>query len=108
MKAPAVVFAEPKRVEIREMEMPEVLPQQVGIRTAYSGVSQGTERWVLTGRYNHYGDDPATHYPCSPGYQAAGVVDAVGSEIDDLAVGDHVFAPWTRFVDAEHKYPGPA
>jgi 3-hydroxyethyl bacteriochlorophyllide a dehydrogenase len=108
MKAPAVVFAEPKRVEIREMELPDPGPRQVGIRTAYSGVSQGTERWVLTGRYNHYGDDPAANYPCSPGYQAAGVVDVVGSEIDDLAVGDHVFAPWTRFVDAEHKYPGPA
>jgi 2-desacetyl-2-hydroxyethyl bacteriochlorophyllide A dehydrogenase len=107
MKAPAVVFAEPKRVEIREMELPEPGPGQVGIRTVYSGVSQGTERWVLTGRYNHYEDDPAANYPCSPGYQAAGVVEALGDGVVDLAVGDHVFAPGTRFLDPGHKYPGP-
>ena len=59
MKAPAVVFVEPKRMEIREMELPEPGPQQIGIRTVFSGISQGTERWLLTGRYNHAGDDVA-------------------------------------------------
>lgn len=107
MKAPAVVFAEPKRVEIREMEIPEPGPGQVGVRTAYSGVSQGTERWTLTGRYNRYDADTAANYPCSPGYQAAGVVDALGDGADDIAIGDHVFAPGTRFADPRHKYPGP-
>ena len=33
MKAPAVVFVEPGRIEIREMELPPVGPEQVGIRT---------------------------------------------------------------------------
>jgi 2-desacetyl-2-hydroxyethyl bacteriochlorophyllide A dehydrogenase len=107
MRAPAVVFAEPKRVEIREMELPEPGPEQVGIRTVYSGVSQGTERWALTGRYNHYEDEPAANYPCSPGYQAAGVVEALGDGVVDLVLGDHVFAPGTRFLDPGHKYPGP-
>jgi 2-desacetyl-2-hydroxyethyl bacteriochlorophyllide A dehydrogenase len=107
MKAPAVVFVEPGRLEIREMELPPVGPGQVGIRTVYSGVSQGTERWALTGRYGHYDHDFSAYFPCSPGYQAAGVVDVVGSDVDGLAVGDHVFTMGTHFADPEHKYPGP-
>lgn len=107
MKAPAVVFPEPKRIEIREMELPDVGPGQVGIRTMFSGVSQGTERWALTGRYGHWDADYASFYPCSPGYQAAGVVDAVGGKVGDLEVGDHVFTMGTHFVDPDHKYPGP-
>jgi hypothetical protein len=36
MKAPAVVFAEPKRIEIREMAYPEVGAGQLSIRTVFS------------------------------------------------------------------------
>jgi 2-desacetyl-2-hydroxyethyl bacteriochlorophyllide A dehydrogenase len=107
VKTPAVVFPEPKRVEVREMEVVPVGPGQVGIRTAFSGVSQGTERWALTGRYGHFDRDYSAYYPCSPGYQAAGVVDEVGDSVHDVKVGDHVFAPSTRFTDPDHKYPGP-
>jgi 2-desacetyl-2-hydroxyethyl bacteriochlorophyllide A dehydrogenase len=107
MKAPAVVFVEPKRMEIREMEVPEPGPDQIGIRTVYSGVSQGTERWALTGRYNHFDENVAAFYPCSPGYQAAGVVDVVGSAVEGLKVGEHVFTMGTHFTDRDHKYPGP-
>ena len=107
MKAPAIVFPEPKRVEIREMEFPEVGPNDVGIRTAFSGISQGTERWALTGRYGHWDRDYASAYPCSPGYQAAGVLEEVGAEVPDLQVGDHVFTMGTHFADPDHNYPGP-
>jgi 2-desacetyl-2-hydroxyethyl bacteriochlorophyllide A dehydrogenase len=107
MQAAAVVFPEPKRVEIREMDLPDPGPDEVGIRTAFSGVSQGTERWALTGRYGHYDQDYSQYFPCSPGYQAAGVVEVVGDEVSDLRVGDHVFTMGTHFADPDHKYPGP-
>jgi 2-desacetyl-2-hydroxyethyl bacteriochlorophyllide A dehydrogenase len=107
MKAPAVVFVEPKRMEISDLEVPEIGSDQVGIRTAFSGVSQGTERWALTGRYGHFDRDYSAYYPCSPGYQAAGVVDATGDMVTDLSVGDHVFTMGTHFRDPELKYPGP-
>lgn len=107
MKTHAVVFPEPKRVEIREMQVPEIGPDQVGIRTTFSGISQGTERWALTGRYGHYDVDYAAYFPCSPGYQAAGVVEEVGSDVTDISVGDHVFTMGTHFDDPDHKYPGP-
>jgi D-arabinose 1-dehydrogenase-like Zn-dependent alcohol dehydrogenase len=35
MKTQAVVFAEPNRVEIRDMETPDPGPDQVGIRTVF-------------------------------------------------------------------------
>src|SRR6266540_2351333 len=107
MKTQAVVFPEPKRVELWEMELPDPGPDEVLVRTVYSGVSQGTERWALIARYDDYGDDPSAAYPCSPGYQAAGVVDAVGASVTDLEPGDHVFAPGTRFLDPGHHYRGP-
>ena len=107
MKAPAVVFVEPFKMEIWEMARPEVGPSQIGIKTAYSGVSQGTERWALTGRYNHFEDDVPAYYPCSPGYQAAGVVEVVGAQVDRFVVGDHAFTMGTHFDDPDHKYPGP-
>lgn len=89
------------------METPDPAEDQVAVRTVYSGVSQGTERWVLTGRYGHYDSDVSAYYPCSPGYQAAGVVDLVGPSVTDLTPGDRVFLPGTRFLDPGHKYPGP-
>jgi 2-desacetyl-2-hydroxyethyl bacteriochlorophyllide A dehydrogenase len=107
LRTHAVVFVEPKHVEVREMEVPEPGPDQVGIRTAFSGISQGTERWALTGRYGHYDVDYSAYFPCSPGYQAAGVVETVGSQVSDLQVGDHVFTMGTHFTDPGHKYPGP-
>src|SRR5262245_27590052 len=107
MKTQAVVFVEPKRVEVQEMEVPDPGHNEVGIRTAYSGISQGTERWALTGRYGHFDVDFSAYYPCSPGYQAAGIVEALGSEVTALEVGDHVFTAGTRFLAPGHKYPGP-
>jgi 2-desacetyl-2-hydroxyethyl bacteriochlorophyllide A dehydrogenase len=107
VKAPAIVFVEPKRIEIREMELLEVGPDQIGIRTVFSGISQGTERWALTGRYGHWDRDYSANYPCSPGYQAAGVVEVAGSNVAELKVGDHVFTMGTHFTDPNHKYPGP-
>jgi 2-desacetyl-2-hydroxyethyl bacteriochlorophyllide A dehydrogenase len=107
VKTPAVVFAGPGRVEIREMAVPEPGPGQVGVRTVFSGVSQGTERWALTGRYDQFAANPAATYPCSPGYQASGVVDVVGSGITDLREGERVFLSGTQFLDPGHRYPGP-
>ena len=69
-----VVFTRPGKVEVRPAVVPDPGPDEVLVRTAYSGVSQGTERWLLLGRYNRMDADPAASYPCFPGYQATGVV----------------------------------
>jgi 2-desacetyl-2-hydroxyethyl bacteriochlorophyllide A dehydrogenase len=58
------------------------------------------------GRYYRFEDVPR-HYPCSPGYQAAGVVEVVGAEVEGFAVGDHAMTMGTHFAHPDHKYPGP-
>jgi 2-desacetyl-2-hydroxyethyl bacteriochlorophyllide A dehydrogenase len=105
--ASAVILPEPGRVEIRTVELPDPGPEDVEIRTVYSGISPGTERWVLTGRYNHMADDVAGFYPCSPGYQAAGVVERVGLAVTTIVPGDAVLTDGTRFVDPDIKQRGP-
>jgi 2-desacetyl-2-hydroxyethyl bacteriochlorophyllide A dehydrogenase len=97
--APAVVFTRPGSVDVRKIDIPDPGPGEVLVRTAYSGVSQGTERWLLTGRYNNLGDNPDENYPCFPGYQAAGHVAAVGDGVGDIGVGDKVMLEGTRFAD---------
>jgi 2-desacetyl-2-hydroxyethyl bacteriochlorophyllide A dehydrogenase len=106
VRAPAIVFAEPGRVEVRSVDVPEVHPNEVGVRTAYSGVSQGTERWLLTGRYNRAGEDVAANYPCFPGYQAAGTVERTGANVTDIEPGDPVMLQGTRLTDARNPGPG--
>ena len=50
VNAPAVVFPAPGRVEIWRVTLPDVGPGDVLVRTVCSGVSQGTERRLLTDR----------------------------------------------------------
>lgn len=84
------------------MDLPEVGPTDVGVRTVFSGISQGTERWLLTNRYRWTGG--VAQYPHFPGYQAAGVVDRVGSDVKDLHVGDHAFVQGTSFIGPTPGY----
>ena len=58
----AVVFAAPRQVELREVELPDSEPGDVVVRTLYSGISAGTELWSLTGKYW------STKFPTIPGY----------------------------------------
>jgi 2-desacetyl-2-hydroxyethyl bacteriochlorophyllide A dehydrogenase len=102
----AIVFPEPRQVDLITLELPDLGPDDVGIRTVYSGISPGTERWAFTARYNHWDEDLAEHYPHVPGYQRASIVDAVGSEVRDLAVGDRVFSRGAKIVDQELRRRG--
>src|SRR5215216_3454051 len=108
MRTEAVVFTAPGTVEVRTVTLPDPEPDEVLIRTVYSGVSQGTERWMLLGRYNRMADDVTATYPCFPGYQAAGVVEAVGDAVADLKPGDRVIAAGTRFAEGPPISPGRA
>ena len=73
---------------IDTLELTDPRPDEVLVRVAASGMC-ATD---LHGRDGYY-DTP---YPCVFGHEGAGVVEAVGSGVSTVAVGDHVIMsfPW--------------
>jgi 2-desacetyl-2-hydroxyethyl bacteriochlorophyllide A dehydrogenase len=93
LKAKGVVFTAPERVEVLEVEVPEPTPNDVVIRVLYSGISIGTERWILTNKYK------GVSYPLVSGYQFCGIVEEIGSNVTTLRKGDVVFARHSRILE---------
>jgi 2-desacetyl-2-hydroxyethyl bacteriochlorophyllide A dehydrogenase len=95
-RAHAVVFVAPGTVEYREVHCPEPDPGDVVVRVTHSWISNGTEGSYLRGE-RIAGDTPYRPgdpwpFPIVPGYQKTGVVEWVGAEVTDIAVGETVFA----------------
>ncbi len=103
MKTRAIVIPAPGCVELREVELPLPTPQDVVVRTLYSGISVGTERHYISGAYAEMGQDVPANYPFATGYQRCGVVEQVGRDVVDLAVGDLVILGRSRLADPQLK-----
>src|SRR5687767_13080349 len=95
-KTPAIVCRNPNEIDLIEVAVPEPRPHEIAVRTLFSGISAGTERWTITARYDHWDSAIADHFPFVPGYQRSGVVEAVGSDVMGFAVGDRVFSRGAR------------
>lgn len=96
MKANAVVFTAPKEVEYAEVTCPDPGPDDVVVRVTHSWISNGTEGSYLRGERidgdtPHRDGDPWP-FPIIAGYQKIGVVEWIGKDIDDLEIGETVFA----------------
>lgn len=96
MKSKAVVFTDRNTVSFQDVECPEPAADQVVVRVSHSWISNGTEGSYLRGERVD-GDTPwrpgdPHPFPIVAGYQKVGVVEWVGAEVDDLKVGDRVFA----------------
>lgn len=88
----AVVFTDVREVRVQPLELPDPQPQDVVVRTLYSGISAGTELWSLTGKYW------CTKFPTIPGYQKVGVIETVGSAVSNHKVGETVFLRFTKVM----------
>ncbi|MDG2532737.1 Zn-dependent alcohol dehydrogenase [Sphingomonas sp. HITSZ_GF] len=88
MKA-AVLFEAGKPLEITEVRISKPGPREVLIRTAAVGVCRSDLHFV-DGAFPH-------PVPTVPGHEAAGVIEAVGSDVAHLKVGDHVITFFTVF-----------
>ena len=91
--ASQVVFTGPGDVAIETVELPEVGPKQVLVRTRHTMMSTGTEMTAL----HHDFDDESqwstyATYPFLPGYSLIGEIEQIGSEVTDLSPGDVVAA----------------
>lgn len=92
----AVVFTDREKVEFQEVELPDPGPDDVVVRTRYSWISNGTEGSYLRGE-RIKGDTPWREgdpwpFPIVAGYQKTGIVEWVGSNVEEITVGETVFA----------------
>lgn len=74
MKAQAIVLEGVERVALREVALPSMRPQDIVVKTRYSAVSVGTERWAFIGKRSEI------KFPNVLGYMSVGEVTAVGTE----------------------------
>ncbi len=88
-----IAFTGPEQVEVQTFDPPAFGDNELLIRTEYSGVSQGTEVWALTGRRREL------TFPTVPGYQSVGIVEAVGANVTGFAVGQRVLFHASRLPE---------
>jgi NADPH:quinone reductase-like Zn-dependent oxidoreductase len=74
----------PEVLEFVEMEIPAPGPHEVRIKAKAIGINRADSMW----RNDKYVESPI--FPAGLGYDCAGVVDAVGKDVTDFAVGDTV------------------
>ena len=75
----------PKRIAIREVDIPSVGPNDVLIKVKSSGIC-GTDLHIWHGSYE------LANYPVIPGHEFSGVVVKVGSEVKNFKLNDRVTA----------------
>jgi NADPH:quinone reductase-like Zn-dependent oxidoreductase len=72
----------PEVLEFVEMEVPAPGPHEVRIKVKAIGINRADSMW----RNDKYTEP--VKFPAGLGYDAAGIVDAVGKDVADVAVGD--------------------
>lgn len=110
-----IVFDSPRSVAYETYDDLPLQPDEVRIKTLYSGISAGTEltqyrgtnpylhkQWDATRRLFLPEADTSLTYPIRTlGYEEVGEVIEVGSAVEDIPMGSHLFGTWghrTRHV----------
>ena len=93
-----IVFTEPGVAKLLDVEYAAPKANEVTVELEYSAISAGTERANLMGMRNsiYIAEDAAPTFPRVVGYSAAGIVTEIGSDIQDIAVGDRVIVYWGK------------
>ena len=105
MQANAIVFQEPKSLNLGSLTLPVMGPEDVLVKVEFSGISTGTERMLWEGTMP---DFPGMGYPLVPGYETVGRVVAAG-ENASTSVGARVYVPGSQcFQDARNLFGGSA
>jgi len=94
VKATAMVMTTPHAIELQTYDLPELRPDEVVVRTEYSGVSQGTEVDAFRGAR------PELTFPTVTGYQSVGRIESIGTDVKSFSVGDRVLFTTSRLPDS--------
>jgi 2-desacetyl-2-hydroxyethyl bacteriochlorophyllide A dehydrogenase len=102
-----VTFEGPRAVTLIEEEDPPLKPDEVRLRTLYSGISAGTELTAYRGSNPYLGKrwdddrrifvpgDVSIRYPVSGwGYEEVGRVDEIGNAVSSVRPGQIVWGTW--------------
>jgi len=81
----AIIFPEKGRAELAEIETPQLQRGHVLVKTLYTGLTNGSERHVLSG------GPYCSGFPAMVGYQTVGRVVEVGAGVYEFEEGDYVF-----------------
>lgn len=106
--ARALVIDAPRSLAFEDLAEAPLAPNEVRIRTLFSGISAGTEmtqyrgttpflhkRWDADRRLFVSGEETSLTYPVRTfGYEEVGEVVEIGAEVSDIPLGAHVFGTW--------------
>lgn len=98
MKTKQIIFTKPYIAEFLDAECLPPEADEVTVSLEYSAISAGTEKANYIGERNatNISEDEEAVFPRAVGYSAAGVVTEVGSNVDDINVGDRVVVFWGK------------
>src|SRR6478736_4165976 len=94
-------FGDPGVMRLEEVPDPKSGPGQVVVRVHAAGVNP-VDTYTRAGKYG------AREFPYTPGVDAAGVVEAVGSGVTKVKAGDRVFVFKAGGAYAEKTLVDPA
>ena len=89
MDATAIILNAPGELALRTLSLAPVLPSDVVVDIAWSGVSAGTERLLWSGKMPSF---PGMGYPLVPGYESVGRIVDAGADAR-VRIGEWVFVP---------------
>src|SRR5260370_13744452 len=75
----------PEVLEFAEVQVPAPGPTEVRIKVKAIGINRAEAMWRVDDYF-----EPVKFFPAGLGYEAAGIVDAVGKDVSGFAVGDDV------------------
>ncbi len=105
----ACVLLDVGRIEVREVAAPRVSPRDVLLRVSAVGIC-GTDTHIFAGHANYNTDSsgkkiPLTVEPQILGHEICGIVEQVGSEVQDLKPGDRVVVDQGLNCMSTHRQP---
>lgn len=105
----ACVLCDVGRFELREVQNPSMSDDEVLVRVSAVGLC-GTDFHIFAGHSNYHLDAagmpvPLTVHPQILGHEIAGVVEAIGGRVRDLAPGDRVVVDQGRNCVSANREP---